>query len=92
MNSRPQRTPAWIAVVIILCMLPAAAFPTLLSLCPAGMPFIRTLLWIYPFYVLVGGWMAWLCRDERQFTMWVILIVMLLTHLAAWMLVLMPLE
>ena len=44
-NNTPRlKTPAWVTVVIIICMLPVLAFPTLLSMTGADTP-ARLFVW-----------------------------------------------
>ena len=87
-NNTPRlKTPAWVTVVIIICMLPVLAFPTLLSMTGADTP-ARLLVWFYPFYVIASGVCAWICWPQRRDVMWILLALMVLSHLAMWMLVL----
>ena len=85
-----RRIPLWVDIVIILCMMPAIAFPTLLSNCPAGNTTVRTLLWCYPLYVIAAGWLARICWAERSYMTWILLVLMLLSHASAWALVMLP--
>lgn len=67
-------------------MLPVFQFPELLASCPPGMEGIRTLLWIYPFYVVLTGWLAYICYPTRRTISWILLILMLLSHLSMFLL------
>lgn len=82
-----RRVPLWVNVLIVLCMLPALAFPQMLSMTVAGSP-VRTFVWLYPLYVLASGWFARICYPQRADLTWVLLAVLLLAHAAMWMLVL----
>ena len=82
-----SRIPAWVTVVIIICMLPVLAFPTMLSMTMPDSP-ARTFVWFSPFYVIASGVCARICWRQRRDVMWILLILMLLSHLAMWMLVL----
>lgn len=73
-------------IVIIVAILPALAFPTLLAMVPPGGS-ERTFVWLYPFYVIASGVCAWLCWPERKDVSWIIIILMLMSHAAIWMLV-----
>lgn len=86
----PQKRPLWIKLLIVLCSLPVLAYPALLAKSPAGGP-VETFLWFYPVYVVVAAVCAWLCWPSRRETSWILLILMLLTHAAMWVLVDMPL-
>lgn len=84
-----SRTPLSITLVTILCMLPVVAFPWMLSHCP-DIPSYLTILKIYPFYVVLTGLLAWLSWRERPWITWTLLVVLCLSHMAAWILVLVP--
>lgn len=86
-NAPRQKTPLWVTVVIILCMLPVLAFPSLLSMTTADTT-TRTFVWLYPFYVICSGICAWICWPQRRDVMWILLALMVLSHLAMWLLVL----
>ena len=88
-QKRPRRVPVWMLIVIIVCMLPALAFPSLLYLTATDSP-ARTLAWFYPFYVLASGISAYICYSERREISWILLVLMILSHLAMWLLVLYP--
>lgn len=85
---RRGKTPAWVTVVIILCVLPVFSFPALLAWCPPGHEGVRMLLWCYPFYAVVAAWLAWVCWPERPYMTWILLALMLLSHASAWGMVL----
>ncbi|MDE6650950.1 MAG: hypothetical protein K2K08_00920 [Paramuribaculum sp.] len=84
---RQQKVPWWIIALIILLVLPAAQFPVLLANCPAGPAIVRTLVWIYPFYVVVAAYLAYLCYPARRIITWILLALMVLTHVCVWLLV-----
>lgn len=81
------KTPRWMLWLIIVVMLPVFQFPLLLSGCSDSQPGTRTLVWIYPFYVLVSGYLAYICYPARREMSWILLILMVLSHLAVWALV-----
>lgn len=81
------KVPAWVYIVIIICMLPVVTFPTMLSLTTAGSA-ARTFVWLYPFYVIATGICARLCWPQRRDVMWILLALMILSHGAIWLLVL----
>ncbi len=86
-SDRPdrQRMPLWMAAIIIACMLPLIAFPTLLGVTPPDSS-ARTFAWLYPFYVIASGVCAWICWPERKEISWILIILMLLSHAAMWFL------
>lgn len=73
-------------IVIIMAMLPALAFPTLLAMTSPDSS-QRTFVWLYPFYVIASGVCAWICWPDRKDVSWILIILMLMSHAAMWMLV-----
>lgn len=87
MNSDMQRTPWWMSVIIVVLSLPVFSLPYLLSVCAPG---LKTFVWLYPLYVLVAAWLAWICYPRRRLLSWILLIVMVLTHVAMFTLATQP--
>lgn len=73
------------ALVIVFC-LPLFGFPTLLGLLPPGSG-LKSLVWLYPFYVIGGGVCARICWPSRKTVTWILLVLMALSHLGIWWLV-----
>ncbi len=86
-----RKTPVWVTVLIVLSCLPLFATPELLSRCPAQPSIARTLVWGYPFYMAISGWLAWLSWQQRPYMTWLLMVVMWLTTAAMWLLVTSPL-
>lgn len=84
-----RRVPIWMLAIIILCMLPAAAYPVLLMHATDAMVIEsdKPYLWLYPVYTLACGFLAWQTYGRRTYLSWILLIIMLLTHAAMWLLV-----
>lgn len=82
-DNRQNHVPRWFTLIVILCMLPVAGFPTLLSLCPDDSP-LSAFVWFYPLYVLSAGICAWMCYGSRRGLAWILLALLLLTHAALW--------
>ena len=70
-------------VIIVVVTLPALATPFLLNYLPANVAeTARMLTGIYPFYMLLSGWLAWKAYPQRSYVSWVLVAVMLLSTLA----------
>lgn len=82
-----RKVPAWVTILVVICMLPVLAFPTMLTMTMPDSS-ARTFVWFYPFYVIASGICARICWPQRKDVMWVLLALMVLSHLAMWMLVL----
>lgn len=87
----PPFTPRWMTVVIVIALLPVFQFPFLLASCPASST-VRALLWIYPFYCLVAAFLAYQSYPQRPAVAWILVALMVLSHIAMWILVTTPLE
>lgn len=90
-NSPRPHAPAWMIAIIILAALPVTGLPTLLSAASASgsaqADIVRTICYFYPFYVIVSAWLAYVCYPTRRYMTWILLVLMVLTHVAMWMLV-----
>lgn len=80
-TGRVARVPWWMWLVIILCMLPGLAFPWVAPLISDNNPVVRGLAWFYPAYVLCSGLLAWQCYGRRTVMSWIILVLLLVSHL-----------
>ncbi len=82
-------TPRWFAVVVILVLLPVFQFPVLLANSP-DVTAVRAMVWIYPIYVVVAAYLAWRSYAERPVLSWILLVLMVMSHVAMWLLVTTP--
>lgn len=83
-------TPRWMVAVILIVMLPVFQFPMLLAVVP-DVGIIKTLLLTYPFYCLIAAYLAWQCYPRRKALAWILLALMVMSHMAIWLLVTTPL-
>lgn len=60
------------------------AFPFMLSVSATLSGADKYYLWIYPAYILAASFLAWQCYGRRTEMTWIIIILMLLTHVAMW--------
>ncbi|MDE5988126.1 MAG: hypothetical protein K2F88_03840 [Duncaniella sp.] len=90
MSPTKQRPPLWMTLLIILFLLPAFSFPVLAANIPAGNEAVKTFVWLYPFYMLLSGWLAWSAYPGRSYISWILLLLMALSTAAVWTLVLNP--
>lgn len=90
MMPAPPSTPKWMIVLIVIILLPVFQFPFLLSDCP-DIPIVRALLWIYPFYCLVAAYLAYQCYPQRHALVWILLLLMIMSHVSVWLLATTPL-
>ena len=81
----PGRTPAWITILIIIVALPLFSTPALLGMLPAADSPARVFVWIYPFYMVVAAYLAWKAYPQRSYLTWLLLILMVLTTVAIWL-------
>ena len=85
-----RRVPLWMVVVIIIAALPVLAFPAMLSASADVAGGDRYFLWLYPAYVIASSLLAYQCYGRRTEMSWIIIVLMLLTHAAMWLLALTP--
>lgn len=89
--SSPRRVPLWMTVLIAVDMLPGLALPAMLAALPAQPDdSVQLFLWLYPLYIIATGVIAWQCYSRRTIMTWILLMLMLLTHAAMWILVTCP--
>lgn len=87
MNNIPSEPiPLWFKVIVLVCALPVLAFPFLLADAPEGGS-ARTLMFLYPAYVIGSAICALICYGQRPEVSWILLVLMLLTHAAMWILI-----
>lgn len=82
MITSPENAPKWFAAVVIIAALPIFQLPLLLSIAPANQSGIRTMLWIYPVYAVVAAYLAWQCYPQRKALAWILVGLLLLSHIA----------
>ncbi len=82
----PTKTPTWMTILIIVVLLPVFSLPALLDTVPAGDDSLRTIVWCYPFYMLLSGYLAWFAYPQRQTVSWILIVLMILSTIAIWML------
>lgn len=80
---RDNKTPRWFLLVVIIAMLPLLAFPGIVASAPDGMGMF---VWFYPIYVLTSGWLAYNCYASRREISYILLSLMILSHVSMWML------
>lgn len=74
--------PVWVTLTAIICLLPLTLYSTLLGRLPQDMAvFVK----IYPVYAVLTAWLAWLCWPRRREMYWILLGLLLLTHAAMWL-------
>lgn len=79
--------PWWVKLLIIADALPVVALPALLSRCQADSP-AETFVMFYPLYVLAASVCEWIVWRRRPDVCYILLAVVLLTHIGIWALVL----
>lgn len=87
MEKRQKRVPAWMLAIIIIVALPVLAFPAMLSQATGIEGGTRYFLWLYPAYVVAASLLAWQCYGRRSEMSWIIIVLIILTHIAMWLLV-----
>lgn len=88
MSERVDRKfPLWVKLLIIISALPVVMLPIIISNCGAARyEEVKLFIMIYPFYVLASAVMAWISYRQRPEVAIMLIVMMLLTHAAMWML------
>ena len=81
------KTPLWMTVLIIVVMLPVFSFPAMLSALPPDDGAMRSITWCYPLYVLLSGYLSWQCYPQRPAMSWILIVLMIMSHAAMWMMI-----
>lgn len=74
-------------ILIVICMLPLLAYPGMIGMLSAYSQ-IKGLVLFYPVYVIASGVCAIICYPERSEISWILIILMLMSHIGLWYLVL----
>ncbi len=89
MSETPEKIkfPLWAKLLIIISALPVVSLPMIINQCSAARyEEIKMFLMIYPLYVLASAVMAWISYRQRREVSLILIVVMLLTHVAMWLL------
>lgn len=82
-----KKIPLLIKLLIILASLPIVMLPAIISNCnPMKYEEIKLFLMIYPFYVVASAIMAWMSYRSRPEITAILIVLMVLTHIAMWVL------
>lgn len=77
-----SRPPLWFILLLLIITLPVAATPWVLSMLPPERNELHTLMTLYPLYVFAADWFAWICWWPRRIMSWIMICLILLSHLA----------
>ncbi|MDE5978537.1 MAG: hypothetical protein K2L39_03575 [Muribaculaceae bacterium] len=80
-DNNARHVPWWMLAIIIVCALPGASFPFLGGLLTSGNTTVEGLTWFYPIYTVASALLAWQCYGRRTLLCWIILILLLISHL-----------
>ncbi len=81
------RAPWWLILIAVVMALPVFRTPALIAACPPEPEIVRTLVMIYPIYVIVTAWLACICWPQRKTMTWILLALMALSSVAIHLLV-----
>lgn len=83
-----ERRPLWLLILLIIVSLPVFTFPTLLGMINPADTVASTMAWFYLFYILLTDYLAWICWPQRKAITFVLILLLVLSHISMWGLVL----
>ena len=86
-DPRHKKFPLWAKLLIILSALPVVLLPMIIGNCSTTRyEEIKVFILIYPLYVVASTILAWICYRQRPEMTAILIVLLLLTHMAMWML------
>jgi len=82
----------WTRAAIVLAALPVVAYPWMLAAARQADAGVYTWLLFYHVYVMFAAICEWRSASRRPEVTWILIVLMLLTHAAMWILVRTPAE
>ncbi len=79
MNSN-RTTPVWLTLLVVVLTLPGLFYPLTISEQAHIYPIAKGLMFFYPVYSLISGFLAWLCYRQRAVLTWIILVLLIMSH------------
>ena len=76
------RPPWWFILLLVVLFIPVVATPWMISQLPPSAKEMIVLFYLYPLYVLVADWLAWVCYQPRRMMAWIMVALVALSHLA----------
>ncbi len=78
---RPQRVPWWFTLLLVVLVLPTAAFIPQASRLLEEAEWLGSSYvgWLYPVYVVLSAVISWLCYPDRRAIAWIMFVMILLT-------------
>lgn len=84
--SKQQKFPLWAKLMIIISATPIITLPYTISQCDdITYEIFKIFFFLYPIYVITSAIMSWICYKSRPEISIVLIILMILTHIAIWM-------
>ncbi len=81
--SERRRVPVLFTVIVTIIALPALLLPTFIALAEDEMAESKKIfMWLFPFYLIVGAYLAWQCYGRRTVMSWILLALMFMTDCA----------
>lgn len=79
-----NRSPWWFAVLLILVALPALFLNNAAARALSDSGWIASdfTTWLFPAYIIISSFSAWICYPNRRTLAWILFFLVLLTDLA----------
>lgn len=77
--------PGWFITLAVVLLLPLFQMPLLIQDMNNAGEGGNFLLWMYPVYAVTSAGLACRCYDSRRALAWILLVLLVLSHVAMWM-------
>ena len=82
-----RKFPWWVKLLIVISALPVLMLPVIIGKCDVTRyEEIKIFILMYPLYVVASAILAWISYRQRPEMTVILIALMLLTHVAMWML------
>lgn len=87
---RPQRAPWWFAVLLVIVIFPTMAFIPQAAHIVSEAEWLGSSYvgWIYPLFIVLSAFLAWVCYPERRTVAWILFALIVLTDIGLFITVL----
>lgn len=93
MSKEPYRrgaVPVWFTILLIILVIPGFLVGFILPRLNSSGDELRTIMRLYPYYIAAAALFAWICYPERRLMAWILVGLVVLSHVMVAALASMP--